>query len=189
MAQSAEMALLLSLRDKGWEVIVEPGRFFCRQENIEINPMGLVARLEHGIIQEAEWLKTCQEGGITDMQLWRDAFESPVTATGDGHPHKTKSPAATTDEGPLPEIVWCPFCSEGCQLEEDERTRGSFECPTCGKVVEKHHLGENPSPIVGEVDCPSCGTVLEVDEDELQNLEHVCPHCQAAVSLNSIRWM
>ena len=63
------MALGLALLERGWELEAQPGSFFLSKGVDRINTSALMDELAAGEVSPENWVKMCDELGITDLAL------------------------------------------------------------------------------------------------------------------------
>ncbi|HZV87399.1 MAG TPA: M48 family metallopeptidase [Candidatus Binatus sp.] len=67
--QLLAMALGLALLEKGWKLEAQPGSFFLAKGADRINTFTLMDELVEGKVSPENWVKMCDELGITDLAL------------------------------------------------------------------------------------------------------------------------
>src|SRR3984957_4959840 len=76
--QLLAMALGLALLEKGWALEAQPGSFFLGKGVDKINASALMDELVEGKISPENWVKMCDERGITDLALDLPAESAPT---------------------------------------------------------------------------------------------------------------
>jgi hypothetical protein len=72
------MALGLALLEKGWDLEAQPGSFFLGKGADKINTSALMDELMEGKVSAENWVKMCNELGITDLALALPAESAPT---------------------------------------------------------------------------------------------------------------
>jgi len=72
------MALGLALLEKGWDLEAQPGSFFLGKGADKINTSALMDELMEGKVSAENWVKMCDELGITDLALALPAESAPT---------------------------------------------------------------------------------------------------------------
>jgi heat shock protein HtpX len=72
------MALGLALLEKGWDLEAQPGSFFLGKGADKINTSALMDELMEGKVSAENWVKMCDELGITDLALALPAKSAPT---------------------------------------------------------------------------------------------------------------
>lgn len=74
-------ALTLSLIDRGWSLVAQPGTFYLERAGVKHESFGIVPRLKAGNLSKEQWEAFCAEQGIGDWPLGSAAVPSPTVAT------------------------------------------------------------------------------------------------------------
>jgi Zn-dependent protease with chaperone function len=74
------MALGLALLEKGWELEAQPGSFFLGKGADRISTSALMEELVEGKISPENWVKMCDELGITDLALALPTESTPTSS-------------------------------------------------------------------------------------------------------------
>jgi hypothetical protein len=78
--QLVGMALGLALLEKGWELEAQPGSFFLHKGAKRINTSALMEELVEGKVAPENWVKMCDELGITDLALALPTESAPTSS-------------------------------------------------------------------------------------------------------------
>lgn len=76
--QLLAMALGLALLEKGWKLEAQPGSFFLRKGADRINTFTLMDEFVEGKVSPENWVKMCDELGITDLALALPTESAPT---------------------------------------------------------------------------------------------------------------
>jgi len=78
--QLLAMALGLALLEKGWKLEAQPGSFFLGKDANRINTFTLMDELVEGTVSPENWVKMCDELGITDLALALPTESAPTSS-------------------------------------------------------------------------------------------------------------
>jgi len=78
--QLLAMALGLALLEKGWKLEAQPGSFFLGKGADRINTFTLMDELVEGTVSPENWVKMCDEFGITDLALALPTESAPTSS-------------------------------------------------------------------------------------------------------------
>jgi heat shock protein HtpX len=74
------VALGLVLLDHGWTMFAQPGQFYLKRGDEELNPLSMVAHLADGDITREAWIERCQSLGVFGLPLSKPSADaSPET--------------------------------------------------------------------------------------------------------------
>jgi uncharacterized RDD family membrane protein YckC len=80
----------------------------------------------------------------------------------------------------IPKNITCPYCGDGLELDDQERTLQEITCPSCNGSIKTSPLQLHTLP--KHVTCPHCGDELELDDNERTLDEITCPSCNGPVT-------